>query len=63
MPPAKSNPPSASAPPRAARQRAARRSARAAIFFALGFLIGAALAVLLWASEPGAPFRFVYEAF
>lgn len=44
-------------------RRAALRPALAWLIFTLGFLAGAALATLLWASEPGAPFRFVYEAF
>lgn len=32
-------------------------------FFVLGLLCGAALFVLLAASNPGLPFRFIYEAF
>ncbi|MCR9144757.1 MAG: hypothetical protein NXI24_21135 [bacterium] len=40
-----------------------RRGIRYYCWFALGMLCGAALFVLAAASDPGAPFRFIYEAF
>ncbi len=43
--------------------QSARRCGLRAACFALGFATGALLALLFLASEPGAPFRFIYEAF